>query len=147
MPGPSLNPRSQQRRCKIQRHIHCSRLAHTLPCYWFTGSHSWFMRSHPFVARGGSGGTLQCGFGTLLIDEVTAMSTTSQIARRRFGSRDGRNDRPSLLEVVARLLGCWHRELSLPMTCEGNTYRVCLRCGARRQFMPDRWMSVGDYYN
>jgi len=48
--------------------------------------------------------------------------------------------------LVALIFKCWHRNLSLPFTTDGETYRVCLGCGARRRFMPDRWRSVGAYY-
>src|SRR5262245_46570700 len=49
--------------------------------------------------------------------------------------------------LISRLFGCWHRQLSWPFTVDGETYRVCLRCGARRQFKPDVWMTVGGYYH
>ena len=44
------------------------------------------------------------------------------------------------------LLRCWHRQMSRPFTIDGETYRVCLRCGARRQFRIDSWKTVGTYY-
>ena len=45
------------------------------------------------------------------------------------------------------LLFCWHRKMSRPFTRDGETYRVCLRCGARRQFDLEQWKTKGDYYN
>lgn len=42
---------------------------------------------------------------------------------------------------------CWHRKMSRPFTRDGETYRVCLRCGARRQFDLEQWKTKGDYYN
>jgi hypothetical protein len=30
------------------------------------------------------------------------------------------------------LLGCWQHELSRPFTCNGTTYRACLKCGMMR---------------
>ena len=48
--------------------------------------------------------------------------------------------------LVSGLFGCWHSELSRPFTFEGESYRMCLRCGARRRFVPATWTSVGTYY-
>ena len=47
---------------------------------------------------------------------------------------------------VARVFGCWHRTLSLPFTRDGETYRTCMRCGARRRFDTERWETVGQFY-
>ena len=49
--------------------------------------------------------------------------------------------------VFLPLLFCWHRKMSRPFTRDGETYRVCLRCGVRRQFDLDEWKTKGDYYN
>ena len=46
----------------------------------------------------------------------------------------------------ARLFGCWHKEMSRPFTDQGQTYRPCLDCGARRQFNLRRWEMQGDFY-
>jgi len=51
-----------------------------------------------------------------------------------------------LREFVDRLLGCWHNDLSRPFTVEGETYRVCLDCGARRPFVAESWMNTGTFY-
>jgi hypothetical protein len=48
--------------------------------------------------------------------------------------------------AVASLFGCWHRQLSRPFTRDGETYRACLACGARRRFDTGRWETVGGYY-
>ena len=45
-----------------------------------------------------------------------------------------------------RLFGCWHSEMSRPFSTEGQTYRVCLACGARRQFNIGSWKTQGDFY-
>ena len=45
------------------------------------------------------------------------------------------------------LLFCWHRKMSRPFTRDGETYRVCLRCGAHRQFDLEEWKTKGDDYN
>lgn len=45
-----------------------------------------------------------------------------------------------------RLFGCWHSEMSRPFSNEGQSYRVCLSCGARRQFNIRSWETQGDFY-
>jgi hypothetical protein len=45
-----------------------------------------------------------------------------------------------------RVFGCWHKEMSRPFTHQGQTYRMCLDCGARRQFNLRRWEMQGDFY-
>lgn len=45
-----------------------------------------------------------------------------------------------------RLFGCRHKEMSRPFTDQGQTYRTCLDCGARRQFNLGRWEMQGDFY-
>lgn len=49
--------------------------------------------------------------------------------------------------VFLPLLVCWHRKLSRPFTRDGETYRVCLRCGMHRRFDLQEWQTKGDYYN
>lgn len=49
--------------------------------------------------------------------------------------------------VFIPLLVCWHRKMSRPFTRDGETYRVCLRCGVHRQFDLKEWKTKGDYYN
>ena len=48
--------------------------------------------------------------------------------------------------LLARIFGCWHQNLSLPMTHDGQTYRACTDCGARRRFDTDLWKTVGEFY-
>jgi len=47
---------------------------------------------------------------------------------------------------LARVFGCWHPDLSRPLSRDGETYRTCLDCGARRHFDTDAWRMVGPYY-
>ena len=51
------------------------------------------------------------------------------------------------LRYLFPLLVCWHRKMSRPFTRDGETYRVCLRCGMHRQFDLREWQTKGDYYN
>jgi hypothetical protein len=45
-----------------------------------------------------------------------------------------------------RLFGCRHSEMSRPFSNEGQSYRTCLSCGARRQFNIRSWETQGDFY-
>src|SRR5262245_2436351 len=45
-----------------------------------------------------------------------------------------------------KLFGCWHREMSLPVTIDGRTYRTCMNCGLHRDFDLNRWKTYGPYY-
>ncbi|MCS6874661.1 MAG: hypothetical protein N2Z23_10285 [Pyrinomonadaceae bacterium] len=50
---------------------------------------------------------------------------------------------------LARVFGCWHKnKLSRPFFDEetGQTYRVCLNCGARQRFDPERLKTTGRFY-
>jgi hypothetical protein len=48
--------------------------------------------------------------------------------------------------VFRRVLGCWHRRMSLPFTRGNETYRTCVDCGARRRFDVEQWRMVGPFY-
>ncbi len=47
---------------------------------------------------------------------------------------------------VARVFGCWHREMSRPFSQAGRSYRTCLNCGAHRRFNVGNWEMQGSYY-
>ena len=47
---------------------------------------------------------------------------------------------------LTRVFGCWHSEMSRPFTHDGESYRACLECGARRKFDSAKWEMVGAYY-
>ena len=47
---------------------------------------------------------------------------------------------------LTSLLGCRHKKMSRPFSSQGQTYRTCLECGARRQFNVGRWEMQGDSY-
>jgi hypothetical protein len=51
-----------------------------------------------------------------------------------------------LFRLISKLWSCWHRHMSRPFTRDGETYRVCLRCGVHRRFDLDAWKTKGDYY-
>ena len=45
-----------------------------------------------------------------------------------------------------RIFGCWHSEMSRPFSHDGQAYRTCLSCGARREFNTGSWKTEGDFY-
>lgn len=51
-----------------------------------------------------------------------------------------------LVDKFSWFFRCWHRKKSRPFTRDGHTFRVCLRCGMRRDFDLDAWKSTGGYY-
>ncbi len=53
---------------------------------------------------------------------------------------------PPVGRFFLRALGCWHRELGRLVTFGGETYRVCLGCGARRRLDLRRWETSGPFY-
>lgn len=63
---------------------------------------------------------------------------------------EGRTDSTSLTAIpngwVTRLFGCRHRNMSPPFTGGEETYRSCMRCGARRVFNVERGRMTGTYY-
>lgn len=48
--------------------------------------------------------------------------------------------------VMSRIFGCWHLEMSRPFSHQGHAYRMCLDCGARRQFNLSSWEMQGSFY-
>jgi hypothetical protein len=52
----------------------------------------------------------------------------------------------SLGAAVKRVFGCHHSSMSRPFTCDGRTYRVCLRCGKHRDFDLETWTMSGPFY-
>ena len=69
-------------------------------------------------------------------------SPTSQFADLQVNSAP----RAAVSGWFARVFGCWHKEMSRPFTDQGQTYRTCIDCGARRQFNLRRWEMQGDFY-
>lgn len=63
---------------------------------------------------------------------------------------EGRNDSSSRTAIpnrwLTRLFGCRHRHMSPPFTGGEETYRSCMRCGARRMFDVERGRMMGAYY-
>jgi hypothetical protein len=55
-----------------------------------------------------------------------------------------------LVETVSgwlgRVFGCRHRTMSRPFSSDGQTYRSCVDCGARRSFSIGEWEMRGGFY-
>ena len=71
-----------------------------------------------------------------LLFPVVAKDRRANPDRRLFGI---------FRNLVGRIFVCWHRRLSRPFTREGETYRVCLRCGMHRQFDLREWKTKGPF--
>lgn len=48
--------------------------------------------------------------------------------------------------LISTLFGCRHKDLSRPFTFATQSYRVCLRCGARRHFDTRTLQTYGAFY-
>jgi hypothetical protein len=67
---------------------------------------------------------------------------------------DGQNGRAFVAGGLAkkigiglnRIFGCWHSEMSRPFSIDGQSYKACIDCGARRQFDTGSWETRGDFY-
>lgn len=47
---------------------------------------------------------------------------------------------------LRELFGCQHKQMSRPFSRHGESYRVCLACGAQRQFDAQTWNTGGPFY-
>ncbi len=47
---------------------------------------------------------------------------------------------------LSGLFGCPHKEMSRPFSRHGETYRVCINCGAQRRFNEQTWNFQGPFY-
>ena len=48
--------------------------------------------------------------------------------------------------IFGKMFGCWHKQLSRPFTSLRESYRVCLDCGARKQFDTENLKTFGPFY-
>ena len=72
---------------------------------------------------------------------VNAATMEDHVHNYRFNSSVKRRT-----GFMTRVFGCWHSNMSIPTTFGGETYRVCLDCGARRSFDAEIWTTYGPYY-
>ena len=72
-----------------------------------------------------------------LLYPVVAKDRRANPDRRLFGK---------LRNLAVKIFVCWHRKQSRPFTHDGESYRVCLRCGMHRRFDLGEWKSKGSFY-
>lgn len=68
------------------------------------------------------------------------------IANSNMGNFNTSSVTGKISNLVARVFGCWHAELSRPFSRDGRAYRTCLSCGAQRQFNLGNWKMQGSFY-
>jgi hypothetical protein len=54
--------------------------------------------------------------------------------------------RAQLADLLSRAFGCHHRDMSRPFTLQGESFKSCLTCGARRRFDPRTYKMRGPFY-
>ena len=68
---------------------------------------------------------------------VTGLFGKGRIDKGVFGERVG---------FFSKIFGCGHQDLSRPFSNGKFGYRVCLQCGARRQFNTETLETFGSFY-
>lgn len=48
--------------------------------------------------------------------------------------------------LLSKIFGCGHQDLSRPFSNGKQGYRVCLQCGARKQFNVETLETFGSFY-
>jgi hypothetical protein len=80
-------------------------------------------------------------------DEEVLMKVNGTPSKRNSERIDSTTLKSTPMRWLTRLFGCWHKKMSPPFTHEGDTYRTCMNCGARRQFNVGRGKMTGAYYH
>lgn len=75
---------------------------------------------------------MQAAFDQNLIAESLVTKTNGA-----FGKKIG---------IFGKLFGCWHKELSRPFRNKTGSYRVCIDCGARKEFDISSFKTLGTFY-
>jgi hypothetical protein len=79
---------------------------------------------------------------TLLVDKFQNVANKS----RREANETDPNVFGRKMGLMARLFGCWHKDIGRPFVQGKTAYRCCLQCGARRQFNPETLETHGSFY-
>ena len=74
------------------------------------------------------------------------MQAEYTIANSNVGHIDGSSVVGRIGNLMARVFGCRHPELSRPFSRNGRAYRKCLGCGAQRQFNVGNWEMQGSFF-
>ncbi|MBK9766361.1 MAG: hypothetical protein IPP63_04750 [Chloracidobacterium sp.] len=75
---------------------------------------------------------------------MQAVLEQNSIAERVINRTDGSFGRR--IGLFGKLFGCWHRDLSRPFSSKNGSYRVCLDCGARKEFDISSFRTLGTFY-
>jgi hypothetical protein len=78
--------------------------------------------------------------------EVERMQTQDAIIKGQSHVMQNNPSGGGIESWMTRLFGCRHRKMSRPFSNQGQAYRTCLDCGARRQFNLGRWQMQGGFY-
>jgi len=73
---------------------------------------------------------------TVLEQNRIAESFTNRTSEP-FGNRIG---------LFGKVFGCWHKNLTRPLTIENFSYRACLHCGARKRFDAQNLKTFGSFH-
>ena len=68
------------------------------------------------------------------------------LANSNIGHIDASSVTGKIGNLITRVFGCWHAELSRPFSRDGRAYRTCLNCGAQRQFNLGNWEMQGKFF-
>jgi hypothetical protein len=75
------------------------------------------------------------------------MMQAIQIRLNHYAARPASTESIStLMRWLTRIFGCWHGKMNSPFTHKSETYRTCMKCGARRHFNLMRSRMTGAYY-
>jgi len=70
----------------------------------------------------------------------------SSVDYGRNSIRKQSNPALNVRSLIKGIFACQHKEMSRPFSRHGESYRVCLTCGAHRNFNEQTWQTVGPYY-
>jgi hypothetical protein len=73
----------------------------------------------------------------LVLEQNGIADKTINRTENTFGDKIG---------LFGKMFGCWHKEISRPFTSVRESYRVCLDCGARKQFDTKTLKTFGPFY-
>ena len=76
---------------------------------------------------------VQSEFGQRVLDNSIEVNVEKEI----FGKKVG---------LIARIFGCKHMRMSMPVTTKEITYRFCPTCGIRRRYDLETSRLQGSYY-
>jgi hypothetical protein len=70
----------------------------------------------------------------------------SNVSPATVAALDPRSSAGRITNLMARVFGCRHANMSRPFSRDGRAYRSCLNCGAQRQFNIGKWEMTGSFY-